>query len=72
VHVNEAVLQDPFLKHNSTSQLALLSDESYQAGMEKIKAALAKAANERIIFRSDIHIKAYVGDKPVESNVEEE
>ena len=28
--VGEAVLQDPFLKHNSTSQLALLSVDAYQ------------------------------------------
>lgn len=64
--VGEAVLQDPFLKHSSTSQLALLSLEAYQAGIANIKFAIAEAGrhNERIVFHSDLFIKMYVGYKP--------
>ncbi len=66
-HVGESVLKDPFLKHNSTSQLALLSEDAYQAGISRIKAAIAesKTPNQRIVFRSDILVKAYLGYKPV-------
>jgi len=66
VHMDEAVLRDPYLKHNSTSQLALLSLDTYQAGMENIKSAIVDAANrsERIAFRSDFFIKMYLGYKP--------
>jgi hypothetical protein len=42
IHVGEGVLNDPFIKHNATSQLALLSDEAYLAGIEKIKEDLKK------------------------------
>lgn len=65
-HMGEAVLKDPFLKHNATSQLALLSDDLYQNGLERIKSALeaAKQKNETLIFRSDIHVKMFLGRKP--------
>lgn len=65
VHVGEAVLKDPFLKHNATSQLALLSEETYQAGIQRINEALAdaKAKNERIVFRSEINVKMFLGYK---------
>jgi len=67
VHVGESVLKDPFLKHNSTSQLALLSEDTYQAGINRITVAIteSKTRNERIVFRSDIHVKMYLGYKPV-------
>ena len=66
VHVGEAVLSDPFLKHNSTSQLALLSSDSYQSGLQNIKSAIteAEARNEYISFRSDFFVKMYLGYKP--------
>jgi len=66
LHVGESVLKDPFIKHNATSQLALLSDEVYQAGLQKIKEALvlARAKDERIIFRSEILVKMLLGHKP--------
>jgi hypothetical protein len=65
IHVGDAVLKDPFLKHNATSQLALLNEETYQAGLERIKQALgeANAKNERIIFRSEINVKMFLGYK---------
>ena len=40
------VFSDPFLKKESTSQLTLLSDEAYAAGMERIEAAIATAEAE--------------------------
>lgn len=66
VHVGEAVLNDPFLKHNATSQLALQDEQTYEAGLERIKKALdaAKESGEKILFRSDIHVKMFLGYKP--------
>ncbi len=58
----EDVLNDPFLRKNSCLQLALLSDETYQAGLEKIKAAIAR--EEKITFRNELHIKMFTGFKP--------
>lgn len=65
IHVGEAVLKDPFLKHNATSQLALLNQASYHAGMERIHQALAdaKEKNERVIFPSEINVKMFLGFK---------
>ncbi len=65
LHVGEAVLKDPFLKHNATSQLALLSEEKYQAGMERIRAALeeAKERNEKVVFQSNLFVKMFLGFK---------
>jgi SAM-dependent methyltransferase len=39
------VLDDPFLKKNSCSQLANLTDEEYQKGIEKIKRQIEKNSN---------------------------
>lgn len=66
IHVGEAVLKDPFLKQDATSQLALLSDEDYRVGMERIRSALeaAKEKGERIVFRSEIAVKMLLGRKP--------
>jgi SAM-dependent methyltransferase len=49
------VLDDPFLRKNSCSQLALLSEEAYQAGLRRIRAALdrAEAAGETLTFSVD-------------------
>ena len=65
IHVDDAVLNDPFLKHNATSQLALLEEDVYQAGLERIKQALAaaKEKKERIVFRSEINVKMFLGYK---------
>ncbi len=65
LHVGESVLKDPFIKHNATSQLALLNEETYLAGLEKIKEALtqAKVKDERIVFRSEIFVKMLLGYK---------
>lgn len=65
IHMGEAVLNDPFLKHNATSQLALLDDATYQTGLERIKQALASSQQrgERIAFRSEIRVKMVFGFK---------
>ena len=66
VHIGEGVFKDPFIKRNATSQLALLEEEAYQAGLKKITEALAraKAKDERIVFRSEIFVKMLLGYKP--------
>ena len=62
IHVGEAVLKDPFLKHNATSQLALLDDDTYAVGVERIRQTLAE--NPRAVFRSEIRVKMFLGFKP--------
>jgi ubiquinone/menaquinone biosynthesis C-methylase UbiE len=65
--VSRAVLDHPFLRKESCSQLALLSDEAYAAGMRRIEAALDEA-DERgveIVFPDDVSlamISGYVGE----------
>jgi SAM-dependent methyltransferase len=61
IHEGEKVLDEPFLKHNATSQLALLSEETYQAGIEKIKADL-REKNDRV-FKSDFWVRMSTGVK---------
>lgn len=65
IHEDRKVLDDPFLKHNASSQLALLSEENYQLGMQKIHVALeqAEARKETIFFRSEIPVKMFLGYK---------
>jgi len=67
VHLGEGVLNDPFIKHNATSQLALLSEERYLNGIEKIKTDLktAQLNDKQIIFKSDFWVKMFTGYKPV-------
>ena len=57
------VLDDYFLQKHSTSQLTLLTDETYAAGLERIKAALAaaKTAGETLIFPTDISMEILIG-----------
>ena len=57
------VFNDPFLKKESTSQLTLLSDDAYAAGLERIEAALTAAESEgrRLEFRSDLLLQMVTG-----------
>jgi ubiquinone/menaquinone biosynthesis C-methylase UbiE len=66
IHQGEQVLHDPFIKHNATSQLALLSPEMYQAGIERIKADLRRTQsnNEQAVFKSDFWVRMVMGVKP--------
>ena len=65
IHVGDGVFNDPFIKQDATSQLALLSAEKYQSGLKRIREALeqARAGNERIVFRSQISVKMFLGYK---------
>jgi ubiquinone/menaquinone biosynthesis C-methylase UbiE len=58
-----AVLEDPFLAKNACSQLALLSDRAYQAGLDRIRQALseAEARRETLVFQNIIQIQQLVG-----------
>jgi SAM-dependent methyltransferase len=61
--VGRSVLNNPLLQKHGTSQLALLTDEAYAAGMDKIKAALRKAeeSRERLVFPVDISLTIVTG-----------
>jgi ubiquinone/menaquinone biosynthesis C-methylase UbiE len=61
-----AVFDDPFLEKTATSQLALLSDGDYRAGLDRIEAALVKAeASGKILtFPSDIYLSMLAGWTP--------
>jgi hypothetical protein len=49
------VLADPELQRNGCSQLALLSDAQYEAGISRIESALRRAErDDAIAFRVDI------------------
>lgn len=58
-----AVLDDPFLKKDSCSQLALLSDATYARGLRRIEAALkeAEAAGIELVFQVDTELEMIVG-----------
>jgi len=58
-----AVLRDPFLGKDATSQLTLLDDEVYAAGLERIERALAAAeeAGQTLTFPTDLMLDMLVG-----------
>lgn len=64
--IGRAVLEDPFLEKDATSQLALLSEAAYAAGLQRIQAAIetAEAAGETIVFPLDIPVGMLVGHAP--------
>jgi SAM-dependent methyltransferase len=57
------ILDEPMLQKNATSQLTLLSDEEYSAGIARIQAAIAQveAAGEEIVFAVDVSLQMVVG-----------
>jgi SAM-dependent methyltransferase len=61
--VGRDVLDDPFLHKDATSQLALLSDVAYAAGLDRILVAVdaAEAAGEPLLFPVDLPIFMLVG-----------
>lgn len=61
-HIGNRVLRDPYLKKNSSSQLALLNEKTYLAGINKIRTALA--SKHDIVFQTDLHVKLIRGTKP--------
>jgi len=62
-YVGRAVLEDPILQKHGTSQLALLTDEDYTAGIGRIKAALseAEATGKTLTFPVDISLTMVTG-----------
>ncbi|MGC9333029.1 MAG: hypothetical protein ACP5JJ_02705, partial [Anaerolineae bacterium] len=61
--VGRAVLDDHFLQKDACSQLSLLSDEEYAAGLRRIHAALdaAEAAGETVTFAVDLLMALVIG-----------
>ena len=61
-----AVLDDPFLQKHGTSQLALLSDDAYQAGLARLTpdVAAAEAAGQALEFATDLWMSAVVAQAP--------
>lgn len=64
--VGRDVLSDHFLRKSGTSQLALLSDEAYQAGLARLEAALAaaEARGQTLTFSAGLRLGAVVGYAP--------
>jgi ubiquinone/menaquinone biosynthesis C-methylase UbiE len=64
--VGRAVFADPFLQKDAVSQLSLLSDDAYAAGLARIEAALAaaEAAGETLTFPTDLLLAMLVGRVP--------
>lgn len=64
--VGYEVLDDYFLQQHSTSQLALLTDEAYAAGLGRIRAALAEAeaVGRRLVFSVDTSLVLCTGRAP--------
>lgn len=60
------VLHDPILQKDGASQLSLLSDDDFTAGMARIRAALGRAAGSgrEIIFPAHINLPALIGFVP--------
>lgn len=57
--VGHAILADPFLRQDAVSQLALLSDADYAAGLRRIEAAVA--ADETTVFSTHLVMELLVG-----------
>ncbi len=60
------VLDSPFLAKHATSQLTLLSDAAYEAGMQRIREAVAaaEAADEPLDFPVYLRIRMVIGTLP--------
>jgi hypothetical protein len=64
-HAGRAVLADPFLRKDASSQLALLSEAAYRDGLRRIEAALAEAEarGETLMFAVDTDLALIEGRK---------
>ncbi|MGD2104199.1 MAG: class I SAM-dependent methyltransferase [Anaerolineae bacterium] len=69
--VGREVLDNPFLQKHACSQLALLTDQAYAAGLHGIKEALTKceASGEPLTFSTDILLAMLVGRTSEEDTV---
>ncbi len=61
--VGREVFTDPFLRKESTSQLTLLSDEDYAAGMQRLEESVAEAESQgkEIRFPSILTLGMWIG-----------
>ena len=59
--VGREVLDNPFTQKSGSSQLALLSDAAYTAGMDRIRAAVADATDAPPVFVTDQWLTLLVG-----------
>jgi len=61
--MGQEIFTDPALQKHGTSQLALLTDEEYAAGIERIKSAIAQAETkgESLQFEIDISLAMVIG-----------
>ncbi len=61
--IGRAVLRDPFLEKQGTSQLMLLSEAAYAAGRARLEAAVraAEETGEGLIFRVDLRLVLVTG-----------
>jgi ubiquinone/menaquinone biosynthesis C-methylase UbiE len=64
--VGREALDDPFLSKNAISQLTLLSDDAYEAGIQRIREAVAaaEAADEPLAFPVHIRNRMVIGTLP--------
>ena len=60
------VLVDPFLKKEAASQLTLLTDDAYAAGLRRIETAVEKAerAGTELLFPVDLSMIMLTGRRP--------
>jgi ubiquinone/menaquinone biosynthesis C-methylase UbiE len=67
--LGRAVFEDPFLLKDATSQLTLLTNEAYAAGLRRMQAAVeaAEVTGEGLLFPVDIPIGMLVGRLKPES-----
>jgi ubiquinone/menaquinone biosynthesis C-methylase UbiE len=63
--IGRDVLHDPYLQKNACSQLALLTDDAYASGVQRIQAALAaaEAREETIVFPAELSVEMMTGCK---------
>jgi ubiquinone/menaquinone biosynthesis C-methylase UbiE len=61
------VLDDPFLKKEAVSQLALLSDKAYEKGMQRIREALnnTERSGKILTFQVELRLDMLTARKPV-------
>lgn len=54
--MGRAILTNPFLAKSSASQFALLSDEAYARGVERIEQSIrdAESAGTELVFDADL------------------
>jgi ubiquinone/menaquinone biosynthesis C-methylase UbiE len=59
------VFQDPFLKKESVSQLALLSDQAYNRGIQRIWEAIeaADTVGDNLIFQTELRLDMLTGNR---------